>query len=511
MSKNVPVLYDAKNRPISFNKMVRKAGPQAKAFLSGFKGANADSLSEWAFLPLDINQILRNDLRKLRARSRDLARNDDTSKRFLHLLKQNVLGHAGIRLQAKNKLSDKKTLDIEWNEEIEREWEISGRKRRWRGQSESLSACGQMSRREMSWLALMTRAVDGEYFLHLLHGYPHNKQRFAVRFLNPDLLDSSYYTDLDNGNRIEMGIEFDQFDRPINYHFNVDTKYSNKDNRIVIPASQIIHSFRKEFPGQIRGIPDFATIMHKTKMLNGVNEAIVVGWRVAAAKMGFITVKDYDLMYGNEDGTEDESAIDRINDIEATPGTFEAIPEGLEFKSFDPDYPSSTFESGHKVFMQQISNGLNVSSPTLSNNYEGVNYSSLRQALLEDREGWRCVQAEMIEGFYQPLFDEWYQWGVDVVKFIRLPESKRHLEPKIVWQPRGFPWVDPLKEQKAHNEAVEAKMKTRQSVMAETSGADFKETIDEIADEEEYIESRGLSASTATALPAIEEEEKNDA
>ena len=499
IKENTPVLYDANNKPIPLNRLKGKVRGQAKAFLSGFKSAHDENLRDWAFLPLDIKTILRNDLWKLRAQCRDLARNDDTTRRFIFLLKQNVLGHAGIRLQAKNKLSDGKKADVEWNDEIEREWGFFCRRRRVRGLFESPSCCGTLSMREIAWLALLSRAIDGECFIQILRGYPHNQHRFAVRFLNPDLLDSSYCVELPSGNRVEMGIEFDEFDRPVAYHFNEEhpnRKYSKKNiRRQAIPANQIIHIFRQEYVGQIRGIPDFAAVIHKTKMLNGVHEALVVGWRVAAAKMGFFVAKDPEYLYDDDEDGKDENAFPD-NVMDATPGSFDVVPNGFGLETFDPEYPTSTYESGHKVFMQQLSNGFNVSSPTLSNNYADVNYSSLRQALLEDREGWRCIQAEMIDGFYQPVFDDWYEWALHVMGCINVPVSKFDQDPKIFWQPRGWPWVDPLKEVKAQISAVDANLRTRQGIMAETSGADFVDTVDALFDEKEALQARGLIPDT---------------
>lgn len=504
------VLYDANNRPIPLNKMRRKLRGQQKAMLSGFKGANSGDLNDWAYMPIEINTILRNDLIKLRARSRDLARNDDSARRFLYLLKQNVLGHASIKLQAKNKLRDGKKPDVKWNGEIEREWLLHCSKRRRHGAFESPSACGQLSAREIAWLTLWTRAIDGECFIQILHGYPHNRHRFAIRFLNADLLDSSYSKDLANGNRVEMGIELDEFDRPVSYHFNENkpNRRTTKTKRRPIPASQIIHIFRREYVGQLRGIPDFAAIMHKAKMLNGVHEAIVVGWRVAASKMGFFTASpEY---FGAFDEDEDGEKVENFDakSFEATPGSFDFVPNGVDLKTFDPEYPTSTYESGHRVFMRQIANGLNVSSPTLSNDYSGVNYSSLRQALLEDREGWRCIQAEMIDGFFQPYFDEWYDWQVNITGRIKIPAAKKALDPAIVWQPRGWPWVDPLKEVNAQIKAVDAKLRTRQSIISETTGADFIETADTLEEENEILVDRGL-LETAREVPKANSEVKS--
>lgn len=492
------VIFDHHGKPIPFQKFQKRAAAAGFSFGSGFKGANDGNLMDWALLPTQINEILRNDLARLRARSRDLARNDDTARRFLHLVKQNVLGHMGIGLQSKCKMRTGE-LNKPLNTDIEAAWKSFSRKRRRGGAFESPSACGTMSMREIAWLSLWSRCIDGECFIHILRGFPHNRNRFAVRFLNPDLLDSGYCENstptnkIKAGNYIDMGIEFDVFNRPVAYHF---TSEDEKKERIRIPASQIIHIFRNEYVGQIRGIPDFAGIMHKAKMLNGVHEAIVVGWRVAAAKMGFFIPNEPDEEFstGRYTGTEstgddnEDDRRDRDIVIEAEPGSFEVLKDGYDFKVFDPDYPTGTYEMGNKVFMQQLSNGLNVSAPTLSNDYSGVNYSSLRQALLEDREAWRCIQAELTDGFYQPLFDEWYDWTTGVMRVIpgAVPE------PEIEWRPRGWPWVDPLKEVNAQIAAINAGLRTRQSVISETTGMDFADVIDELAEEEKMIIERGL-------------------
>lgn len=508
MTPGRPVIYDAHNRPIPLerlNKQMNVAG--IPLFGGGFKGANDENLMDWALLPLQINTILRNDLAKLRARSRDLARNDDTAKRFLYLVKQNVLGPNGIQMQARNKQADGKTLDEVWNNEIESEWALFSRKRRVRGQFESPSVDGQMSLREVAWLALWNKVIDGEVFIQILRGYPHNRHRFAVRFLNPDLLDSGYSETKDDGSRIEMGIEFDEFERPIAYHFTKATgkARTTKQERERIPSNQIIHLFRNEYIGQIRGIPEFAGIMHKAKMLNGVHEAVVVGWRVAAAKMGFFSPKDPGADWDGET-TEDG---DRV--IDAVPGSFEVLQNGYEFSTFDPDYPSSTYEAGHRCFMQQMANGLNISAPTLSNDYSRVNYSSLRQAALEDRDAWRCIQAEMIDGFYQPLFDEWFDWQSEVMGRV----SSQDKEPIITWQPRGWAWVDPTKEVQAHILAIGAHLRTRQSIIAESCGSDFVDTADALADEQQILIDRGLpvgtSSDTKESASQDEEASRDDA
>jgi hypothetical protein len=61
-----------------------------------------------------------------------------------------------------------------------------------------------------------------------------------------------------------------------------------------------------------------------------------------------------------------------------------------------------------------------------------------------------------------------------------------------IWKPRRWPWVDPLHDIQAATAAIEAKLTTRSRVIAEQSNEDFEDTIDELAEEADYITSKGL-------------------
>ena len=95
----------------------------------------------------------------------------------------------------------------------------------------------------------------------------------------------------------------------------------------------MIHAYIPNRPEQNRGVPLTASAMSNIKLLNGYLEAEIVAARTAASKMGFFTSPDGDSYVG--DG-EDEEYVPIMN---AEAGTFEQLPSGMDFKSFDPDHP----------------------------------------------------------------------------------------------------------------------------------------------------------------------------
>ena len=94
--------------------------------------------------------------------------------------------------------------------------------------------------------------------------------------------------------------------------------------------------------------------------------------RVGASKMGFFSgARPVD-----GDGFVADDLDDAVPIMEAEPGTFHQLPQGVEFTSFDPQYkPSNEFDSFHKACLKGIASGLGIrfDSPNSLRQRFGVN------------------------------------------------------------------------------------------------------------------------------------------
>lgn len=134
--------------------------------------------------------------------------------------------------------------------------------------------------------------------------------------------------------------------------------------------------------------------------------------------------------------------------------------------------------------------GGNVSYNALANDLEGVNFSSLRQGVLEDREHWKLVQQWLIEHFYQEAFEDWLVMAL-TTQIIPLPLEKLEKYNKPIWRPRGWTWVDPLKEVKSNVEAHNAGFITAQHA-ANEMGEDIEDIYAQLAREQKLREKYGV-------------------
>lgn len=475
-------LTDAKTAVAArYAEMARKSGPVRSAGRS-FTAAQMGRLTfDWAMSVLSRDQKLWTDLRKLRSRSRELADNDPTAAKFLSLCEANVIGKHGMRFQPKVKNLRGDGLADALNLQIKTEWH------RWckRG---TCTMDGKLSFDELERLMIRTAAMDGEYIV--IQKAVDNPWGFALQRMDVDQMDHTYFLEqTKQGTEIRMGVEVDKYQRPVAYWlFNRHpNEWSSRPlDRVRVPAADVIHGFREDSASQTRGVPWMAPAMFQMNMLRGYMEAEVTAARIGACQMGIITPKDGAGEYQGEGRNEDGSV-----NYEATPGGFLQIEAGQQFTEFKPEHPATAFSGFVKEVKRGIAASLGVSYNSLAEDLEGVNFSSIRAGLLNERDMWRVRQKWMLETFHKRVFAAWLDHAVLAGRINLGARDLDQVAEQCVFHPRGWPWVDPLKDMEANVLGVQNGFTTRARLMGE-QGYDLEDTLAELADEEKLIKSYGL-------------------
>jgi capsid protein len=87
-------------------------------------------------------------------------------------------------------------------------------------------------------------------------------------------------------------------------------------------------------------------------------------------------------------------------------------------------------------------------------------------------------------------------------RVLKLPASRfQEYVDSVVWQPRGWTWVDPLKDVEAEIAALGACVTTLADVCA-ARGKDWRDVIDQQAVEYEYAKSKGVTLNYSRPKPA---------
>ncbi|MEW6314641.1 MAG: phage portal protein [Pseudomonadota bacterium] len=468
----------------------RRAAPPKKQ-QRAFDAARVNRLtSSWLGTAHTIDMELRGDLDRLRARSRDQANNNDYIRRFLRMVERNVAGPSGFTLQSRavdyvNGKAIPATLD---NAAIERAFYRWSRK----GVCE---VTGRMSFADVQRNLVKAVARDGEALVRKVMGADAgNPFGIALQVLDVSRLATMVNRAPANGQTaIIMGVEINDFQRPIAYHLYEHPPGSmmGQGKTIRIPSEDVFHLYLPEHAEQTRGIPWAHTAMLRLHNLKGYEEAAVIASRVGAAKMGFFTTPD-----GSAAGlaSDQDSAGEFITDAEA--GTFEVLPDGYKFESFNPDYPQQQYGDFVKSCLRGIASGMDISYNSLANDLEGVNYSSLRSGALEERDQWMTLQNWFAESFLTPLFEDWLRMallnqqitiGTNALPLSRFDKFSEHL-----WQGRRWAWVDPMKDIEAARLAVQSGVQSPQQIAAQM-GMDIEDVLDSIAAFEAMTKAKGVS------------------
>jgi lambda family phage portal protein len=469
--------------------------------LQGFNAAKMGRLTmDWPTSSRSADQDLLVDLRRLRARARNQAVNSPIASKFLSMVRSNVAGHNGVRLTFKiPQVRQRKTkngipLDDVANAELRAAW------REW-GKKGSCTVCGRYSWREVQRLITENVGRDGEQFIRKVYVPKSvNPFGFQLQLIDADQVDDSYnLMGRSDGVQVRMGVEVDEYQKPLAYHIFKGNPYEGSFGSALrqrVPADQIIHWMIAHRTGQTRGFPWMASSMSQLNMLDGYFQAELSRSRINASMMMAIE-DDKDA-----DADADEIEADGINAdgskaIDLGFGSaLDLSGTGSHLNDLTPSSPNNAFDPFMKQSGRLIASGFIVPYHSLFNDLSDVNYSSARIGELEVREFWMEMQASMIDNVLDPIFDAWLGQAL-LNRAIDLPLSdrKRFGGESLKWEPRRWPWIDPLKDVQANTLLIQNGMDTHESIL-NSQGKDVEEVYAVLAREQELADSLGIALGT---------------
>jgi lambda family phage portal protein len=468
-----------------------------------------------------LNSLLESQLATIRARSRNLSRNTAPGRRYLSLVRNNIVGPTGFRLQSS--CGDYKTvngmqkwvLDTEANDAIATHFKI------W-CEANHCDITGQSTFTDITALNTVGLARDGEFITREIIGTKETPYRYQLQVLAIDRLDLNYHAALNNGNTVRMGVERNSAGKPIAFYIlernpNDHGFQTNSQVHVRVLAKEIIHKFVRIDAEQIRGVPWAHAVMSGQNMLQLFEDAAVTAAVVGASNMGFFTPPSPgDEGYiAPSDGSALADEIDANGDLiqDAIGGTFRILPEGYKFDKFEPDYPHAAFDPFVQSRKRDMASGLDVAHHNLSGDMTGVNYSSARIAELQERDCWRAGQKFMINHFAMRTAHRWLELSL-LAGAITLPNGKplpatslEKYKAGISFTARGWDWVDPVREINAAKIGVEEGFMTRTQVVA-NKGGDFEENIIELEREKQLLSQHNITLGGPAATAAADNQPK---
>jgi lambda family phage portal protein len=281
-----------------------------------------------------------------------------------------------------------------------------------------------------------------------------------------------------DGNSVIRGVEIDEKGKPVAYW--IYPQHPNSPYSVLnqvperIPASEIIHLYRKDRVGQTRGVTWFAPIMSWMRDL-GVYVDNEIQASAVASCFG-VAIKS-DMPLGNLMAPNGEDASDdNGNSLEyLEPAMVVRLRPGESVESINPGRPNSASEPWINLMLRGICAGTGTNYEAIAKDFSKTSYSSSRTSKLEDRPRYKRGQNYIVHHFCYPVWDRFCDAAarIDADGFptsTELLENRRGVAP-VEWQLPEQEWVDPASEQTAALSSIENFMSTYQDEIGSRGGS----------------------------------------
>lgn len=472
--------------------------------VGGFQSAKIDRLTgDWSTVRRSMDQELRNGLTRLRARARERALNSPIGSKFQQMLRTNIIGAHGIKVEFKiekqRKHDTTEIYDDDSSAALTKAFKTWCRK-------EYCTVQGNLSFQDVLNLWCDAIGRDGDFLLRLvILPKSQNPFGFALQLIDADQLNEAVSrVGGPQSPSVRMGVELDPYQKPLAYWLydgNPNEVGFGSANCHKVPADQVIHSFIPRRVGQSRGYPLLAPVLWDMNMLDKYFDAELTAARIGSTLLASIEQKDASGEYAGDGENLDGSAKLKLEN-----GTLPIMPQGYTLNNQTPEHPTAAFNPFVERSLRIIASGLGVPYHELGNDLASVNFSSGRLGRQEAIDYWMELQRKVIQDVVEPVVARVIRYGL-LNSAINLPYAPdRYLDPDALhYIPRRWDYVDPLKDVQADIDSIQNGLDTHESALARR-GKDYRDVFQQLKREQDLADELGLVIGTDIRGEATSEE-----
>jgi len=429
--------------------------------------------ASWNATGTSANTELQAAISPLRDRSRELARNNPWAARMLDIIPSHVVGNGIVPVS--NTGSDK--IDNRVNS-------------LWEDFCDQADITGCLSLYAMQDLAVRAMVEGGESVVRFLD--QELSDNIAVP-LKLQLLEADFIDHFREGvfaqergdavsgvKRNRLGVGLGNYDEwrglwlwprhPGEQQAIID---KNSYTSQFISRDDLAHMFKRERPGQVRGVPWFAPVLSTARDLADILDAANVKARVEACFAGFITNSDESMPLLEDNGNPSSLPNAMLSTLE--PGMLKELRSGQDIKFAAPT-TTSQLETILICNLQAMAAGVGCTYDQATGDLRQANYSSLRAGKIEF---WRLIgklqKHVVIPQLCKPIRERFISRAVLAG---RLPDRTNRGGYPARWVVPAKEMIDPKKDFDATKNLVRSGAMTPQEFIA-SFGGDWRSSLEE--------------------------------
>lgn len=400
---------------------------------------------------------------RLRTRSRYEVANNSYARGIVNTLANDTIG-TGPRLQLH-------TPDHDVNQSIERSF------------SEWARAC---SLAEKLRTMRMSLAQDGEAFaLFITNPRLNHLVQLDVLLIEADQFSTPFLNPIDP--LAVDGIRYDLEGNPVLYSLlrrHPGDVYQIGLLADYIDARSVIHWFRRERPGQRRGIPEITPALDLFNQLRRFTLATLAAAETAADHAA--------VLYSELPPDTDPVEAEPFEHLDIERRVMTTLPMGWKLGQLRAEHPSTTYEMFKREILKEIGRCLNMPYNVVSGDSSNYNYASGRLDHQVYHKSLRVDQSAMELLILDRIFQAWIDEAWLATDLI--PGGPHPLEGwPHQWFWDGFEHVDPEKEARAQQTRLQTSTTTLADEYAR-KGQDWETMLRQRAKELQLMAKLGIPA-----------------
>ncbi len=448
-------LFKRKTKPVYPNRPVAKLRARYDAAQT-----TRDNVRHWAMADsLSAKEANSYDVRKkLRERSRYEVDNNSYAKGITLTIANDCVG-TGPRLQLL-------TEDADFNKKVECDFYC------W---SKRIKLASKLRTMRMS------KSTDGEVF-GLLTSNPVTNNPVNLDLI---LVETDRVTMPWQGCRGALydnnvdGVIFDNFGNPIQYCIldeHTGGYGTAQDNYRLVGAESMIHWFRADRPGQVRGVPEITTALPLFAQLRRYTLAVIAAAETAA---DFAAV-----LFSDSPSIGEEPNWDPMDVVELEKRMATVLPEGWKLGQIKAEQPATSYSEFKREILNEIARCLNIPYNIAACNSSGYNYASGRLDHQTYYKSIRVEQEDLGEVVLNKIFEAWFREYLLQSSTSLLFKNNLHVPRQ--WFFDGTEHVDPAKEANAQKTRLASSTTTLAAEYAK-QGKDWETELKQIAKEKQMM------------------------
>lgn len=270
-----------------------------------------------------------------------------------------------------------------------------------------------------------------------------------------------------------------------------------------IAARYVLMWFRKDRPGQVRGIPETTPSLELFGEMRRYRRAVLGAAETAASFAAFLKTK----APANEEDDADGGGAEPFKSLEIVRNMMTQLPDGTEIDQLKAEQPTTTFEAFTEKLLAEACRCLSVPLNVALGSSQKFNFSSSRLDFTNYYAGLRIERYQCEHTILNRVFRAWLDEAIMIPGL--LPDSLDIENLPFDWHWPGFPYLDPMTDAQADTERLTAnRTKTYKQHFAE-QGKDWEDEFAQFAEEAALAEKLGLPPVGPTKTTITEQADPN--